>query len=156
MRTYNKMITEVSKAIAQVVTHGPAEQTWFVQQEIINEIEDNYKIKELDEETLRAMIQTAGKAGSPGDDKIMFVSQVASGQTSDIASKRDAFRGTEQRKASGSRWREAAGVVKSWASGWWEGRGGQTKMAFLERRIQQPMEESRKNCQKCLAGRKGI
>ena len=32
-RTYKKMITEVSKAIANVVRYGPAEQTWHDQQE---------------------------------------------------------------------------------------------------------------------------
>ena len=49
----------------------------------------NYK--ELDEETLRAMIRTAVKEGSPGDDKIRCVFQVASDETSDIASTRRAF-----------------------------------------------------------------
>ena len=29
------------------------------------------------------------------------------------------------------------------------------KLAFMERLAQQPMDMSRKKCQKCLAGRKG-
>ena len=76
--------------------------------------------------------QTAGKAGSPGE---MLFEVRSKGRQVVVAG------------------REPAGVVKSWASGWWEGRGGQTKMAFLERRIQQPMEVSRENCQKCLWSR---
>ena len=36
------MIEEVSKAIAHVDRYGPAERTWLEQQEIINEIKDNY------------------------------------------------------------------------------------------------------------------
>ena len=53
------MITEVNKAFAQVVRYGPAEQTWFDQQEIINEIKDNCKLQEFDAETLRTMLRTA-------------------------------------------------------------------------------------------------
>ena len=41
--------TDVTEAIAQVVRYGLAKQTWFNQQEIINEIRDNHKVKALDE-----------------------------------------------------------------------------------------------------------
>ena len=41
-----QMSTDVSKAIAQVVRCGPAGQTWLKQQDIINEIKDNFKLKE--------------------------------------------------------------------------------------------------------------
>ena len=50
-----QMSTDVSKAIAQVVRCGPAEQTWLEQKDIMNEIKDNFKLKEVDEETLRAL-----------------------------------------------------------------------------------------------------
>ena len=40
-----QLSTDVSKAIAQVVRCGPAGQTWFQQQDIINDIKDNYKLK---------------------------------------------------------------------------------------------------------------
>ena len=30
------------------------------------------------------------------------------------------------------------------------------KLAFMERHVQQPMDMSRNECQKCLAGRKGF
>ena len=42
------MIAEVSKSIAHVDRYGPAERTWLEQQETINEIKDNYMLKELD------------------------------------------------------------------------------------------------------------
>ena len=39
------------------------------QQDIFEEIKDLNRMKWLDEEKLRAMIRTAVKEGSPGDDK---------------------------------------------------------------------------------------
>ena len=53
----------------------------------------------LDEETLRAMMRTAVKEGSPGDDKIRFVLHESSDETSCIASTRCAFEDTDKDKS---------------------------------------------------------
>ena len=59
------MVTKVSSAIAlsQVRLCGTSSKTFF------EEIKDLNRLKWLDEETLRAMIRTAVKEGSPGDNK---------------------------------------------------------------------------------------
>ena len=65
------MVTQVSKALANVC---------YEQQEIISVINYNYKLKE------RAIFRTTVKEGSSGNDKIRFVYQVASDESSCIAS----------------------------------------------------------------------
>ena len=88
------MSTDVSKAIAQVVRCGPAEQTWLKQQDNINEIKDNIKLKEVDEETLRAL---RSKKVRQVHKKV--VSQVAEHQTSGITCKSPVFRGPNRDKS---------------------------------------------------------
>ena len=63
------------------------------------------------------MIGTAVKEGSPGDDHIRFVFQVAFDETSCIAGKRRAFDGpnkdkSEQGATRGSRWTGASSRIK--------------------------------------------
>ena len=115
--------------------------------------------KELDEETLRAMIRPAVNEGSPGDDNMRFAFQVAAGETSDTAGKRRVFEGpnkdkSEQGAAGGSRRIGASRSSKSCASEWWESHGGQTKTCRSGKT--HPTADGRKNCQKYLAGGKEI
>ena len=42
-RTYNKIITKLSKATAHVVRYGPSEQTWYDQQEIVKQFKKYHK-----------------------------------------------------------------------------------------------------------------
>ena len=88
------------------------------------------------------MIKTSVREGSPGDDKIRYVSPAASDETSDMASKRRAFGGAEQRAASGSRWNRTSSSNRKLGFRMGERvmEGGQ-KWVFLERLIQQPVEE---------------
>ena len=58
-RTYSEMITEVSNATANVVMYGPERQTWYDQQQFINEIKD-----------LKPIMRTVVKGGSLGDDRV--------------------------------------------------------------------------------------
>ena len=58
-----------------MVRYGPGEHTWFGQQHFIEEINGFNRLKWLDEETLRAMVRTPFKDGTPGDDKRRFVLQ---------------------------------------------------------------------------------
>ena len=99
------MVTEVSQATANTVRHSPAEQIWNDQREIIYEIKNHYKFKKFDEEN---------KEGSPGDDKIRLVFQVASVETAGIASKRRVFESPTKTNPSEGL------LVVSWNSGWWE------------------------------------
>ena len=103
-------------------------------------------LKLLDEETLRAMMRTAVREGSPGDDKIRLVFQVASDETLDMAGKSRLFGGVG---ASSSTSKPIFRMVERVME-------GRPTSAFLERPTQHPMEKSRKNRQKCLSGGKGI
>ena len=64
------MIIEVSKEIAQGARCGPEDQTWVKLSEIMHQVNDNFKLKEIDEETRRAMIRSTVEEGSPGNGKI--------------------------------------------------------------------------------------
>ena len=89
-----QMSTDVSKAIAQVVRCGPAGQTWLKQQDIINEIKDNFKLKEVDEETLTDL---RSKQGRQAHNKV--VTPVAEHQTSGITCKSPVFQGPNKDKS---------------------------------------------------------
>ena len=71
------ILTEVSKAMAQVVRHNHREQILFEQQHSEEEIEDCGHVKSPDEEKFLSMVRMTVKDGSPGDEKIMFVFQNA-------------------------------------------------------------------------------
>ena len=78
------MITEVRKAIADVVRYGPAEQNWFEHREIINEMQQgNHRARRRN---ARRNGENSGQRW-PGDDKIRFVLQDVSDVTSCIAGK---------------------------------------------------------------------
>ena len=62
-----------------MVRYGPAGQTWFEQQTIFFEKSINFnRLKWFDEEALKALMSTAVKDGSPGDDQTRFVFQDSS------------------------------------------------------------------------------
>ena len=130
----------------------PAEQTWYKQQDPIEEIKNQDKLKELDEETLRAMVRAAVKNGTPGDDKIRRVLQDATDGTSCTACKRRAFEDTgkdrsEQCAAGSCRWNGTSTAVKAGLQdGGTRKRSGVLergqKLAFMERLTQRSLELS--------------
>ena len=92
--------------------------------------------------------------------KIRLVFRVASGETAGIVFFWRTFESltktkSERGAACDCRWTGASSSIKSWTLGWWIGlmESGQ-ELAFIERLAQKPIDMSRKNCRKCLAGRK--
>ena len=75
----------VSKVTAHVVRFGPAEHTWYEQQESIEDIQISLQGKKKTEkhsvQTLSAMVRAA-KCGTPGDEKMIFVLREFSDETS--------------------------------------------------------------------------
>ena len=88
MKGLKKMIIEVSKA--QRMWSGTAQRSkhGMNSKKVIKEHIIHYKLRELDEEALKATVRTAAKDGSPGDGIIKFVFLDASDETSCIAGKR--------------------------------------------------------------------
>ena len=116
----------------------------------------NFQSKKLDEATVRAMIRTAVKVDSLGDDKIRFVLKVASDETSCIAGR--AFGEAdkdkhEQGTASSSPAPESEAAVKIGLHDGEEHPGVRTKTGAHGEATPQQMEQSRSRFEKCLTGR---
>ena len=77
---------------------------------LLKKSKNHHKFKELDEESLSAIMRTAVKEGSPGYDKVRFVLQVASDEILCFASRRRAFGEKGQTSTSKEQLAEAAGL----------------------------------------------
>ena len=81
----------MSKVTAHEVRYGPAEHTWYEQQESIEDIQISLQGKKKTEkhsvQTLSAMVRTAANCGTPGDEKMIFVLREFSDETSWILDK---------------------------------------------------------------------
>ena len=107
---------------------GTAWWTWHGQQDVVEDIKNLYKWKELDEEKLITKIRTGSKDVCFRSRRLKPFASLA---------KRRALEGTykdksTQRAATGCHWTRGSRNCQSWTSSWWEESRSADKVAFME------------------------